>query len=343
MKKVVWFIVLFFISGTVFASSGFLKGASIKTCGGITYGQHSSDNHWHVATKKEDRWYATGDPIYSDPCSSTSNNNSSENETKKEEKNEQQKEETKKEDSTKEESKKEETKKEDSTKEESKKDEVIESSDVSIKEMKIDQEKIEVSEKMKYETSMVISSIDIVLNDNKSSYEIIGDYKDLKSGSNYIIIKVIAEDKTEKNYELNIVYTPEEDKEEIVDSNPMIKLSNDTSIKVTINEEEVEFDKNNKVIVYFSNSETTLDFDYVLGNSNATVDITKLETIEVGDNIINIKVTAEDGSVQEYEINVYRYSKVEDIIYTVLGFGFLGGFGAGVVYLAKKAEKRPSK
>lgn len=82
-KKSVYFgivllCVLFLGMTNVYATSGRLRKNSIKTCNGITYGQHSSDNHWHVAVRNSDGSYnASGDPIYSDPCASSSNSSSS--------------------------------------------------------------------------------------------------------------------------------------------------------------------------------------------------------------------------------------------------------------------------
>ena len=75
MKKWLYVILLFtiFITGyiEVNASSGQLKKASIKTCNDVTYGQHSSDNHWHVAEYKDGRYYALGSAIYNNPCDSS--------------------------------------------------------------------------------------------------------------------------------------------------------------------------------------------------------------------------------------------------------------------------------
>ncbi len=61
------------------ASSGRLKKNTIKTCNGVTYGQHSSDNHCHVAKEDDGNYYAIGKPIYSNPCN---NSNSSMNNEK---------------------------------------------------------------------------------------------------------------------------------------------------------------------------------------------------------------------------------------------------------------------
>lgn len=73
MKKIFLAVLLFIIGiNSVYASSGFLRKDSVKTCDGTLYGQHSSDNHWHIAVKNDDGGYnAVGDPIYSDPCDQT--------------------------------------------------------------------------------------------------------------------------------------------------------------------------------------------------------------------------------------------------------------------------------
>jgi hypothetical protein len=68
----------------IYAHPGGLRGVSIKTCGGITYGQHSQGDgaHWHVAVPtSNDRWIASGDPIFIDPCPSSSTNTSPNNST----------------------------------------------------------------------------------------------------------------------------------------------------------------------------------------------------------------------------------------------------------------------
>ena len=80
MKKISMIIFLiglvFADINIVYASSGFLRKNSIKTCNGVSYGQHSSDNHWHKAVLNDNGGYnAEGDPIYSDPCGNNQNNN----------------------------------------------------------------------------------------------------------------------------------------------------------------------------------------------------------------------------------------------------------------------------
>lgn len=73
MKKYVKFISIGLILSNMIilnvnASSGKLRSSSITSCNGVTYGQHSSDNHWHIAKKTENGYYPEGDAIYSNPC-----------------------------------------------------------------------------------------------------------------------------------------------------------------------------------------------------------------------------------------------------------------------------------
>lgn len=60
---------LLFSFSNVYASSGSLRKTTIKTCpDGITYGQHGSDSHWHVAKESETGYIASGDVLKKDPC-----------------------------------------------------------------------------------------------------------------------------------------------------------------------------------------------------------------------------------------------------------------------------------
>ena len=71
------FLIIFSFNSNVFASSGGLKKASIKTCpNGVTYGYHGDDNHWHVAKPNGNwsGWTAEGDPLPGDPCPGSNSN-----------------------------------------------------------------------------------------------------------------------------------------------------------------------------------------------------------------------------------------------------------------------------
>ncbi len=74
----VLFVFLININVEVEATQGKLKSATIcKGSDGNYYGQHSSDNHWHAAVEHTNGWYALGNPLGYNPCSSNSSSSSS--------------------------------------------------------------------------------------------------------------------------------------------------------------------------------------------------------------------------------------------------------------------------
>ncbi len=79
--------------------------------------------------------------------------------------------------------------------------------------------------------------------------------------------------------------------------------SSDTSLKsITIDEEELSL--SDTLSYQTKNDRVTIS---VLPNdSKSTVDYNPFTELEVGENIINIKVTAEDGSSKEYQLNITR-------------------------------------
>ena len=60
---------------------------------------------------------------------------------------------------------------------------------------------------------------------------------------------------------------------------------------------------------------------------------------KVGDKTIRFKVISESGKEQEYEINIHRYSKTEDIISGVMSIGILGSIAFGCYKLVKKRKR----
>lgn len=321
MKKSICFIfiVLFMIFNiNVHASSGKLRSASIKSCNGVMYGQHSSDNHWHVAEKQEEGYYPIGDAIYSDPCASSVNNNnnsdnnsSTNNTTTTTTKNVSTTQTTIKEQTT--------TKKK-TTNTITKKPR---NSDNTLKEIIIDNNIMEVKDIISYETQNEKVDIKVVTNDEKASFEIKNN-NNLSIGKNEIVIEVKAEDGTIKNYIINITRK--------------LILSSNTGIKIIINDTEVIFD-NYKATIYVNNSDTNIDFDYELEDEKSKIEYDEIEELKVGDNNLEIKVIAEDGSEQIYNIVINRATKTEDAISTILGLGIVGGSGYGVYKLVKKRKK----
>lgn len=336
MKKILYVVLMavVFLCGDlkVGASSGQLRKASIKSCNGITYGQHSSDNHWHVAEEQDGKYYATGDSIYSDPCSSNVNNkvqnNNSSNQANSSEDKISSNENVTNNVTSNQSSSSSSHNTVDKVNNSNKTEQVInKSSDNTLKEVTIDGQVIEVSDDMEFSTTKQNVIISVVTNDEKASYEI-KNKSYLSIGDNQITIEVKAEDETIKVYNINI--------------NRRLILSSDKRINIVIDGETVEFD-NYKATVYVSSSATTLDVDYTLSDDKAKVEMTEISDLKTGDNELKIKVIAEDGSEQVYDIIVHKSSKAEDIISTILAFLTFGGMIYGVYFIVKKIKERNCK
>lgn len=342
MKKRKIFIALLFAFmllinvSEVYASSGKLRKASIKTCNGVTYGQHSSDNHWHVASQNADGSYsATGDAMYTDPCASNNNNNSNNNNENKNEDNKDanNKDETNKQpENTTGNTNNNNTSNNNNNSNSSDDDrfsvvvdtwEEPKSSDNSLKSLTIDGKQVEVSEKITYSTQKTKIEIIAETNDSKAKYEVQNN-ENLKIGDNEVIIKVTAEDGSVKNYNIKV--------------NRKLILSSETNITITIDGEEVVF-TDKKGTFNVSSSTKTIEIDCKTKDENAKFEMEKLESLKTGDNIIKIKVTAEDGTEVEYELNIYKYTKGEETISTIISLGIFGGIGYGIYYFVKKKKK----
>ncbi len=199
----------------VHATSGALRKASIKTCNGITYGQHGEDNHWHEAAFRPDvssGWSAIGDPIYSDPCQNSSsdvsnyaideNNNSvSENNSTSEAQKENSHNTSQ---STTNSNSFIEEKNDAITAEEN-----IKSSDNTLKELIIDGKSITINNDMYYKTTSNHVNIKVIPSDEKAKYEIENNSA-LSIGNNLVTITVTAEDGSLKTYSLNIYKNDDE-------------------------------------------------------------------------------------------------------------------------------------
>ena len=262
MKKVCIVLITFIliIPINVLATPGALKSSTIKTCNNVLYGQHSSDNHWHIAIKNENGSYtASGEAIYNDPCELLDNNE--------------------------------------------KVDTQILNNDSTLKEIKIDGEIIKISDAMEYKT--VKENVNIEINAtsdlSKVSYN---EIDTLVFGNNIINITVTSQDGTVSKYTLIIVKENE--------------LSNDTSIDLKIDGESVNFD-NFLYSMEVKNNVDNLDIDYTLGNVNSTAEILGNENFVVGKNEVKIIVTAQNGELQEYIINVIKLDWINSLIKIVLG------------------------
>lgn len=295
-KKVLFgiFVIAFVINfNVVEASSGFLRKDSIKSCNGITYGQHGSDNHWHVAIENSDGGYnASGNPIYQDPCANSSSSGSSNSDTQNN----------------------------------SNPVIVPKSSDVSLNKVVLNDDEIPIQDIMSYETKEESVSITVVTNDSKSiaTYDSL---VDLNIGNNEVIINVTAEDGTNKNYLLNI--------------NRIRNLSSNNNAIIRVDNEVINFNNGESAVINVLSSVDKLDIDYTLEDNKAKAKIID-NNLKEGENKVIIRVTAENGDVKDYIINVDKSNFLEDVISTIVSIAILVGF-CYLIYLFIKKRKLKKK
>ena len=165
-----------------------------------------------------------------------------------------------------------------------------------------------------------VSSIDIkaLTNDENATTSIIGNT--LSEGVNAVKVKVTAEDGTEKIYTINVTKKAKEAKP---NSTTVTKKSNDNYLKelsTTSGDLSPVFSKtvsNYSITIPYDTNK--LDLKAIASDSKAKVTITGNSNLKVGNSVIEIEVTAEDGSSRSYTINVTKKSqasnnKLTDII-----------------------------
>ena len=321
------------------ASSGRLRKDSIKTCNGIVYGQHSEDNHWHVAEKQGNWYYANGEPIYTNPCLSNNvqiensiDNNSNNSSTNNDEINNDNNIDTN--DNSKNKNTNENTTTQKQTKyirtttkvndneTTTKPHEIIKSKDNTLKEITIDNEQIEIKDNIEFITQKEKINIKAIPNDKNANVVVLNN-NNLIIGNNEIIIQVTAEDESQKKYFINI-------KREKL-------LSSETGIELTINNKKINF-KNNKATINVYASENKVNVSYILKDEKAKIKMNKIQNLKKGDNILNIEIIAENGTKVDYEVTIYKYSKVEEIIYTIIFIIWFCGIVYLIYYFSKKIK-----
>lgn len=279
MKKIKLIIILLaIIPIQTYATSGRLKGGSIVSCNGVTYGQHG-DGHWHKATKNGDRWYPDGASLgYTSPCSqqtsansntqtyNNSNNNSSNNNSNTNTNN---------------------SNKNTNQNTNDTKTQVTKNNDVSLKEVIIDDEKLDVNNLNKYTTNKSKIKIVATPTNDKTKIVLSNNYNKLTPGDNNIAITAIAEDKTIKVYLLNIYRKSNNTNAVIKYNNNKIKFTNNKSKKITVKKEKITF-------------------DVLLEDNKSKSNVKKNYNLKKGNNKIKITVTAENNEKRNYIINIYR-------------------------------------
>lgn len=166
--------------------------------------------------------------------------------------------------------------------------EVRKNNDTSLKSIMIDSNPIAI-DTMRYTTTSEQISINAIPTNNKTSVTI-DTNAPLQIGTNHRVIKATAEDGSTKEYTLTIV------REKIKSSNNnlhSISIDDDTILI----SDSMEYTTGNKGVSIKAIAED----DY----ANVTINY-NLESLRVGINEIPIRVTAEDGSINEYQINIKR-------------------------------------
>lgn len=192
------------------------------------------------------------------------------------------------------------------------------SSDNTLKSLKVDNESIEINDNMNYTTMSENVIVYALASDNKAVVEYDNDVN-LEIGNNLITIVVKAENGNKKEYKLNIIREKE--------------LSDNKNIKIKVNEEEINFTLYKSEKIYASYNDEKINISYELEDKNAKVEIIGNENLKVGENEITLKVIAENGDEQDYKIIVEKYSKTEDIIYSIITLVFMVGSFIGIGFL----------
>lgn len=138
----------------------------------------------------------------------------------------------------------------------------------------------------------------------------------LQIGNNEIIIKVIAENETTKEYKINVI---RKEKNQILDTNNYLKTLNIAGY-------DIKFNKNTSTYEVVIKEETKLNITFVPESDKALATLTGNENLKDG-STIKISVYAEDGNIREYKINVIKETKEEGISLPIA----IGVFAVGLL------------
>lgn len=196
------------------------------------------------------------------------------------------------------------------------------SSDNTLKSIIINGEVLAISDQINYKTKNEKIDILVETNDSKATYNI--DNHSLNIGMNIINIKVTAENGNVKNYSL------------VVNRE---RLSNNTGIKIIIDNEKVNF-VSGKANINVSSNTKNLNYKYELEDKNSQVKVDGDKDLKYGENIVIFTVIAEDGTEVKYELKVNKYTKINGSIGVILGLQMIGGIGYLLYYFAKKQKKK---
>ena len=174
--------------------------------------------------------------------------------------------------------------------------------------------KEEYSHKINLPYNVETANIKVNTEDEKATFTIEGN-NNLIFGDNVFLIKVEAEDKTIRIYEL-IITKKEENK----------ILSNNSKLKeLIISGHKIKFNKDTYDYTVKITDEKELDILYKQDDKNSSVIISGNNNIKSND-IIRITVKAEDNTYTEYRIKIEKNTKFYDltiIILTIVSLGII--------------------
>ena len=125
--------------------------------------------------------------------------------------------------------------------------------------------------------------------------------KKLSYGLNKFDIVVTAENGTKKTYTIKITRND-------------LRSKNNSLETLTINNKVIKLNENTTSYeLKVDNKTENLDIKAKAKDSKASIKINKPETLSVGENIVTITVTAENGTAKSYKIKVIKESKIANI------------------------------
>ena len=221
--------------------------------------------------------------------------------------------------------------KEDEKTEENEKKEKI-SNDASIKSLKVNGKDVDVSDNMFTETTKKTLVLNVTTKSNKANVNY--DKKELIMGENEIIIKVTAEDGTEKEYKLIVKRVKGQ--------------GTATFVELTIGTYDIEFD-NYKASILLTKGETLNSISYKLSDEKATVklylndnEVNDIKNLK-GDNILTLVTIDEDNNKLTYEVEINEMGLIGTILFYILIIVILVGSITWCVFVFKFIKKKIKK
>ena len=154
--------------------------------------------------------------------------------------------------------------------------------------------------------------VEVKTEDSKSTYEILGN-KELSVGENTITIKVTAEDESIREYKIVVIRKEENQK---LSSNSKLSSLNISNYDIKFSSDVYEYNLKIK-------NEYSLDISYTAEDLNSKVYVVGNKELEDG-SVINVLVTAEDGSESLYMINIEKGNNIWIIIVIIVVIILIG-------------------